>query len=158
MPDRDKLPLKTNIVTDGQLVFDTPKIGDGPHGEYHLYCVNVDGTEYSWFASEQTHEMIQKMGLGKGPITILREEYEGGEHPRFRINGKIYDDVFPKEEPGPEYFEPPKDAPSGTAEILAVIDRMAGDLKFVKGYFELKPQESAKPANTLPPNDSDIPF
>ena len=118
MSDRPKLSLKANIVTDGQLVFDSPKVGNSEHGEYHLYCVKVDGTEYSWFASGQAHEIVQKLNLGKdSPIAILKDEYDDGKY-HFLINGQSHDDLFSHE-------LPPKNNPPQQAntldEILTIV-------------------------------------
>ncbi len=154
--DRDKLPIKTNIPLEGQLVFDDPRLGASQHGEYRIYCVKYGGVEYSWFASEQAHEMIQEMGLKKGPITILREEFDGSDHPRFRINGKIYDDVFPKE-PGPEYFGPDEQPPSDGPPRDPILEEILASVNYIKGWIE-RQAEPVKLAPMNEPDNDDVPF
>ncbi|MCB7128183.1 MAG: hypothetical protein J3T61_01430 [Candidatus Brocadiales bacterium] len=151
--NRDKLPIKANVEIKAVLCFDTPIIGTGPHGEYRIYALYFDGTEYNWFASEQAHQIIRERRYKKGDeISILKDEYEDGKH-RYIINGESHDDVFGGA-PVPGEAAGQGDPPALTARM----DKMgiwAGDMeKRVKALEELAHNHAAEE----PPGDDDIPF
>lgn len=68
--ERKKLELELNKPTHLEMLFDQPKIGESQYGMYYLYAVrNGDGNEYSFFAPEEVHEKLSK--LGKGDTVVI---------------------------------------------------------------------------------------
>ncbi len=158
--NRDKLPIKANVEIKAVLCFDTPIIGTGPHGEYRIYALYFDGTEYNWFASEQAHQIIRERRYKKGDeISLLKDEYEDGKY-HYVINGESHDDVFGGD---PARNEIDRDslgneATSDTSVLTARMDKMgiwAKDMeKRVKALEEITHDHAAEE----PPGDDDIPF
>ena len=59
-----KLEIPVNSKAQVKLLFDQPKIGNSANGEWYLYGVEMMGQEYSYFASEKAHEMLQHYNKG----------------------------------------------------------------------------------------------
>ncbi len=157
---RDKLPIKANVEIEVTLCFDTPIIGKGPHGEYRLYAVDFEGTEYGWFASEQAHEILRERRHGKGDkIRILKDEYEDGKY-RYIINGESYDDVFGGDSVPSENNRDAlgNEATSDTPVLTARLDKMGLWAKDLEGRVKALEESAHSHAGDEPPGDDDIPF
>ena len=59
-----KLEIPVNSKAQVKLLFDQPRIGNSANGEWYLYGVEMMGQEYSYFASEKAHEMLQHYNKG----------------------------------------------------------------------------------------------
>jgi hypothetical protein len=59
-----KLEIPVGGSADITLQFDQPKIGNGPNGPYYLYGVEVMGQNFSYFASEKAHDLLQHYEKG----------------------------------------------------------------------------------------------
>jgi hypothetical protein len=66
MEQRPKLEFKeVNKPMTLTLLFNDPIIGESQYGKYYLYAVkNGDGSEYSYFATEDVHEKIKDLKAG----------------------------------------------------------------------------------------------
>jgi hypothetical protein len=60
-----KLEIPVGGSADITLQFDQPKIGNGPNGPYYLYGVEVMGQNFSYFASEKAHDLLQHYEKGE---------------------------------------------------------------------------------------------
>jgi len=76
MADRPLLEIPKNQSVIISLLFDTPKTGMNQNGPWHLYGVNHEGVEKSYFASEKAHEMLQHYSKGD---TVKIEHKPTGE-------------------------------------------------------------------------------
>ena len=76
MADRPLLEIPKNQSVIISLLFDTPKTGMNQNGPWHLYGVNHEGIEKSYFASEKAHEMLQHYSKGD---TVKIEHKPTGE-------------------------------------------------------------------------------
>ena len=59
-----KLEIAVDSKAQVKLLFDQPRIGNSANGEWYLYGVEMMGQEYSYFASEKAHEMLQHYNKG----------------------------------------------------------------------------------------------
>ena len=59
-----KLEIAVNSKAQVKLLFDQPKTGNNQNGNWYLYGVEMMGQEYSYFASEKAHEMLQHYNRG----------------------------------------------------------------------------------------------
>tara|TARA_Y100001937_G_C6963552_1_gene259976 strand:- start:73 stop:543 length:471 start_codon:yes stop_codon:yes gene_type:complete len=59
-----KLKIAVNSKAQVKLLFDKPNTGNNQNGEWYLYGVEMMGQEYSYFASEKAHEMLQHYNKG----------------------------------------------------------------------------------------------
>ena len=72
MTTRPKLELQINTPTEVELLFPDPITGKSAFGSYYLYCVSVDGKEYSFFPPEDVHDQLKLLKKGdKATITKL---------------------------------------------------------------------------------------
>ena len=72
MTQRAKLELPINEPMTVELLFDEPINGTSRYGEYNMYAVNVDGTEYTYFPTDEVHEKLKQLHKGdKAVITKL---------------------------------------------------------------------------------------
>ena len=60
MADRPLLEIPKNQSVIITLKFDAPRTGVNQNEPWHLYGVNHEGVEKSYFASEKAHEIQQK--------------------------------------------------------------------------------------------------
>ena len=78
MSQRPKLELALNKKTELTLLFDEPIIGQNRYGDYYLYCVKTNGTEYSWFPTEEVHRRISHLGKDD-TFTIVKTARQSGK-------------------------------------------------------------------------------
>ncbi len=76
MADRPLLEIPKNQSVIVTLKFDEPRTGVNQNGPWHLYGVNHEGVEKSYFASEKAHEMLQHYSKGD---TVKIEHKPTGE-------------------------------------------------------------------------------
>ena len=89
------LKLQTNISVSIILTHDQPikKPGFKEGTFQYLYGIEPMAGGDTWGATQSAYDLIQKLGLGKGSkMTVVKEEIEGTNAKRFRINGKVMDD------------------------------------------------------------------
>jgi hypothetical protein len=77
------------------LIRDNPVVGRSDFGPYYCYSVlSADGTELSFFATPEIHQVILEQKLGKGSQFILRRPAQtNGKKPKLEIA------LIAKEEP-----------------------------------------------------------
>lgn len=72
MTERRKLDIQLNKPIEIELLYDEPVVGSSQYGEYYLYAVKSDGSEYAFFAPDEVHQELQSMRRGnKAVITKL---------------------------------------------------------------------------------------
>lgn len=69
MTQRTKLELKLNNPVEVELLYDEPVTGENAYGNYYLYAVRSEKTEYSFFAPEAVH--YELFNLRKGDTAII---------------------------------------------------------------------------------------
>lgn len=72
MTQRAKLELPLNNPIEVELLYDEPITGQSQYGSYFMYAVRCKGEEYTFFAPEEVHEELKKLGKGdRAVITKL---------------------------------------------------------------------------------------
>jgi hypothetical protein len=75
MTQRTKLELEINKPTELELLYDEPVTGKSQYGDYFLYAVKVNGSEYSYFPNEEIHEKLKTLRRGdKAVVTKLASQ------------------------------------------------------------------------------------
>ena len=113
MTQRKKLELELNRPTEIKLLYDEPIVGESQYGNYYLYAVESEGTEYSFFAPKEVHEKIANLKKGDTAIITKSAKQQGSRFvasydvilPEYsnRSNkvqtiDEVLDDVLPSEE------------------------------------------------------------
>ncbi|MBZ0184481.1 MAG: hypothetical protein K8F60_18625 [Melioribacteraceae bacterium] len=72
MVTRTKLELEINQPIEVELLYDEPVTGKNQYGDYYLYAVKSNGSEFSYFPPESVHEQLKQLRRGdKVVITKL---------------------------------------------------------------------------------------
>jgi len=72
MTQRTKLELPINRPVEIELLYDEPVTGKSQYGQYYMYAVNSQGTEYTYFAPEEVHAELKQLRKGnRATITKL---------------------------------------------------------------------------------------
>ena len=100
MTQRQKLVLAHNAPITISLLFDEPVCGSNEYGEFAMYAVACNGSEYSFFAPPEVHKRI--ISLKKGDSATITKHINTD-------NGKrvIYYDVATSEQ-APKPIDLPK--------------------------------------------------
>lgn len=69
--ERRKLELQLNQPTEIELLYDEPVCGKSQYGEYFLYAIKSEESEYAFFAPMEIHEQLQYKK--KGDIAIVQK-------------------------------------------------------------------------------------
>ena len=77
MNQRPKLEIELGEKVEVVLLFDQPKTGLSPHGEWYLYAVNHAGVEKSWFASDFAHKKMIEFSKGD-KVSIEHKRLDDG--------------------------------------------------------------------------------
>ena len=70
--NRDKLIISVGDIVDATLLFDEPKTGSNQNGDWFMYGMEVEGTEYVFFATTLLSAKLQK--YGKGDIVTIEHK------------------------------------------------------------------------------------
>lgn len=73
-----KLTLKTNVDHEVELLYDTPKVGEGKYGTWWLYKVLHEGEEKALFPTGHLHAKLEHYRKGDQLIIQKLENDEGG--------------------------------------------------------------------------------
>ena len=71
MTERRKLELPLNQPTEIELLYDEPVVGKSQYGDYFLYAIKSENSEYAFFASPEIHEQLQYKR--KGAVAIIQK-------------------------------------------------------------------------------------
>lgn len=72
MVQRQKLELEVNKPVKIELLYDEPITGENQYGNYSLYAVKVEGSEYAFFPNAEVHESLKQLKAGdKAVVTKL---------------------------------------------------------------------------------------
>lgn len=72
MVQRTKLELEVNKPTEIELLYDEPISGESQYGNYNLYAVKVDDSEYAFFPPKEVHDSLKNLKAGdKAIVTKL---------------------------------------------------------------------------------------
>lgn len=72
MVQRTKLELEVNKPTEIELLYDEPISGESQYGNYNLYAVKVDESEYAFFPPKEVHDSLKNLKAGdKAVVTKL---------------------------------------------------------------------------------------
>ncbi len=75
MTQRQKLELPINQTVEIELIYDEPVTGKSQYGQYYMYAVEYDGSEYTYFAPEDVHLKLSSMHKGdRATITKLASQ------------------------------------------------------------------------------------
>jgi len=75
MTQRNKLELPINKPIEIELLYDEPVTGKSQYGQYFMYAVNSEGTEYTFFAPDEVHAELKLLRKGdKAVITKLASQ------------------------------------------------------------------------------------
>ena len=77
MSQRPKLEIPVGSEAKVSLLFDNPKTGLTPKGEWRLYGVNHNGVEKSFFASDKAHEIMQHYNKGDSVLIEHKKIQDG---------------------------------------------------------------------------------
>jgi len=155
-----------------ELLYDSPRTGDGQYGTWYLYGMKYEGQEWSVFASKGLNERLERYRKGDNVVIEKMESPEGFS----------YYDVIPAEGTQVSTPDAPKqEAPNWDAindtktkdihrqvclklavqsmgttkkdlDLSEVASRMNGLLFILDGLVEEEPEE------TPTPTDDDLPF
>ena len=118
MTRRSKLELEINRPVEIELLFDDPIVGESNFGQYFMYAVSVNGTEYSYFAPEEVHYELCKLYKSDKAI-ITKIAAQRGSKLVTKYDVKVLNKVTPKADvvsigeaieeilPTPEYEDEP---------------------------------------------------
>jgi hypothetical protein len=98
--NRPKLELNPGEEATVSLIRDTPAVGRSDFGPYYCYSVlSADGTEMSFFATPEIHQVMQDKKLGKGSQFILRRPLQtNGKKPKLEIALVAKEEVSAKDD------------------------------------------------------------
>ena len=68
---KPKLELQVNIPTVVKLLQDKPATGENTYGQWWLYSVESEGTEYSYFAPEAVVKQLQKNNVSENDEVMI---------------------------------------------------------------------------------------
>jgi hypothetical protein len=68
MTQRTKLDLPINQPTEITLLYSEPITGKSQYGDYYMYAVSKDDTEFSYFAPAEVHSELSKLSKGEKAI------------------------------------------------------------------------------------------
>jgi hypothetical protein len=72
MVQRTKLELEVNKPVEIELLYDEPISGESQYGNYNLYAVKVDESEYAFFPPKEIHDSLKNLKAGdKAVVTKL---------------------------------------------------------------------------------------
>ena len=71
MTERRKLELQLNQTTEIELLYDEPVVGKSQYGEYFLYAIKSEESEYAFFAPPEIHEQLQHKR--KGDVAFVQK-------------------------------------------------------------------------------------
>jgi hypothetical protein len=61
MVTRTKLELPVNQPVNIELIYDEPVIGDNQYGQYYMYAVKSNGSEFAFFAPLEVHNELKNL-------------------------------------------------------------------------------------------------
>ena len=61
MVTRNKLALPVNQPVNVELLYDDPVIGDNQYGQYYMYAVKSNGSEFAFFAPLEVHNELKHL-------------------------------------------------------------------------------------------------
>jgi len=85
---KPKLELQVNIPTTVTLLQTEPATGENNYGQWWLYNVECEGTEYSYFATEAVVKELQSNNVCEGDTVIITKKLiKKGKHnvPDFEV-------------------------------------------------------------------------
>jgi hypothetical protein len=126
MADRPLLEIPKNQSVIITLKFDEPRTGVNQNGPWHLYGVNHEGVEKSYFASEKAHEMLQHYSKGD---TVKIEHKPTGE-------GRSMYVVSPTE-------EKPTNKPASNDQAIKWGMAFNNATRLVANTMDITPQQKA---------------
>jgi hypothetical protein len=100
--NKPKLDIGLNESATVRLLRDKPMVGTSAFGEYHLFAVEHDGVEKSFFAPAELANQISTLELGAGDtITIQKLPYQVGKKVVSRLVLVVPTQDEKKKEPTP---------------------------------------------------------
>ena len=78
MQQTPQIKIKANIEYPIELLYDSPKSGEGQYGTWYRYAVNHDGEEKCIFATEYLNDKLGHYGKGD-KIIVIKEETDDGK-------------------------------------------------------------------------------
>jgi len=79
MTQRQKLVLSQDVPSNVTLLFDEPVCGSNAFGDYSMYAVECDGSEYSFFAPAEVHNSLKSLKKGDFATITKRTNTENGK-------------------------------------------------------------------------------
>jgi hypothetical protein len=154
MTRRTKLELEINKPVTLELLFDEPITGESQYGSYSMYAVSVNGSEYSFFAPDEVHSELIKLGkCDKATITKFAAQKGSKVVTKYDVQlpnkvkaksvvssiAEVIDEVIPKEdipdEAHDKYYDVMKKSYADALSINSELNGMADPARIAITLF-----------------------
>ena len=68
MVTRSKLELPVNQPVNIELIYDEPVIGENQYGQYFMYAVKNNGSEFAFFPTREVHNELKNLKRGDSAV------------------------------------------------------------------------------------------